>query len=88
MYNASLYAALLLGYTIHFIYCIWGNLRITLSPQAASGFRCRYLLPSVASSVSMRPLLPVGSAQWQPSLPGPHSFNSSTMYNVLLQYQL
>ena len=26
MYNASLYAALLLGYTIHFIYCIWGNL--------------------------------------------------------------
>ena len=21
----SLYAALLLGYTIHFIYCIWGN---------------------------------------------------------------
>ena len=22
----SLYAALLLGYTIHFIYCIWGNL--------------------------------------------------------------
>ena len=29
MYNASLYAALLLGYTIHFIYCIWGNLRIT-----------------------------------------------------------
>ena len=21
------YAALLLGYTIHFIYCIWGNLR-------------------------------------------------------------
>ena len=24
--QASLYAALLLGYTIHFIYCIWGNL--------------------------------------------------------------
>ena len=24
----KVYAALLLGYTIHFIYCIWGNLRI------------------------------------------------------------
>ena len=28
MYNASLYAALLLGYTVHFIYCIWGNFSI------------------------------------------------------------
>ena len=36
----SLYAALLLGYTIHFIYCIWGNLRITVAELiAASGKR-------------------------------------------------
>ena len=32
MYNASLYAALLLGYTIHFIYCIWGNFNSTAKP--------------------------------------------------------
>ena len=30
----SLYAALLLGYTIHFIYCIWGNLRIIAAATA------------------------------------------------------
>jgi len=36
MYNASLYAALLLGYTIHFIYCIWGNLRITVAELIAA----------------------------------------------------
>ena len=28
IYLLSLYAALLLGYTIHFIYCIWGNFSI------------------------------------------------------------
>ena len=33
--QASLYAALLLGYTIHFIYCIWGNLRIAASQSTA-----------------------------------------------------
>ena len=32
----SLYAALLLGYTIHFIYCIWGNLRITVAELIAA----------------------------------------------------
>ena len=39
--QASLYAALLLGYTIHFIYCIWGNLRITVAEliAAANGYR-------------------------------------------------
>ena len=30
------YAALLLGYTIHFIYCIWGNLRITVAELIAA----------------------------------------------------
>ena len=34
--QASLYAALLLGYTIHFIYCIWGNLRITVAELIAA----------------------------------------------------
>ena len=38
---ASLYAALLLGYTIHFIYCIWGNLLISgcmqIAPNASGG---------------------------------------------------
>ena len=34
--KASLYAALLLGYTIHFIYCIWGNLRITVAELIAA----------------------------------------------------
>ena len=32
----ALYAALLLGYTIHFIYCIWGNLRITVAELIAA----------------------------------------------------
>ena len=41
MYNASLYAALLLGYTIHFIYCIWGNLRVA---TAARSCNARYSL--------------------------------------------
>ena len=42
MYNASLYAALLLGYTIHFIYCIWGNLRITVAELIAAADGCSY----------------------------------------------
>ena len=46
MYNASLYAALLLGYTIHFIYCIWGNLRITCCCYAI----CRRAYSDSASS--------------------------------------
>ena len=33
----SLYAALLLGYTIHFIYCIWGNLRIAAAAASSAG---------------------------------------------------
>ena len=36
-YRLVLYAALLLGYTIHFIYCIWGNLRIAASLTAGCG---------------------------------------------------
>ena len=35
--QASLYAALLLGYTIHFIYCIWGNLRIAAAAASSAG---------------------------------------------------
>ena len=43
--TASLYAALLLGYTIHFIYCIWGNLRITVAELIAAMPRhCAMLL--------------------------------------------
>ena len=42
----TLYAALLLGYTIHFIYCIWGNLRITVAELIAAALQplaaCRY----------------------------------------------
>ena len=50
MYNASLYAALLLGYTIHFIYCIWGNLRITVAELiAAAASQCR-LMPLFANA--------------------------------------
>ena len=33
---AAQYAALLLGYTIHFIYCIWGNLHITVAELIAA----------------------------------------------------
>ena len=41
----TLYAALLLGYTIHFIYCIWGNLRITVAELIAAMPRhCAMLL--------------------------------------------
>ena len=48
----TLYAALLLGYTIHFIYCIWGNLRITVAELiAAAASQCR-LMPLFASSDS------------------------------------
>ena len=43
----ALYAALLLGYTIHFIYCIWGNLRITVAELIAA---C--ILPLIALSDS------------------------------------
>ena len=41
----KVYAALLLGYTIHFIYCIWGNLRITVAELIAAMPRhCAMLL--------------------------------------------
>ena len=49
----ALYAALLLGYTIHFIYCIWGNLRITVAEliAAANGYR-QWLLAIASAPVS------------------------------------
>ena len=49
-------AALLLGYTIHFIYCIWGNLRqcrYTVSApawQSLTGHVPRGLSPATLSS--------------------------------------
>ena len=36
IYVSGVDAALLLGYTIHFIYCIWGNLRITVAELIAA----------------------------------------------------
>ena len=50
MYNASLYAALLLGYTIHFIYCIWGNLSLCGNDlQGPKGGPAVVLLPHIAA---------------------------------------
>ena len=54
----SLYAALLLGYTIHFIYCIWGNLRITVAELIAAANGYRQWLLAIASAP-----LPA-TAQW------------------------
>ena len=50
------YAALLLGYTIHFIYCIWGNLRMT-------GSLLRSLQRHIGTAV---PLAAIGSNQRGP----------------------
>ena len=45
----SLYAALLLGYTIHFIYCIWGNLSLCGNDlQGPKGGPAVVLLPHIA----------------------------------------
>ena len=44
----TLYAALLLGYTIHFIYCIWGNLSLCGNDlQGPKGGPAVVLLPHI-----------------------------------------
>ena len=60
MYNASLYAALLLGYTIHFIYCIWGNLSfIAKAPlQGNSNGMMRAIPPCLLCRYLQRELWP------------------------------
>ena len=57
----SVYAALLLGYTIHFIYCIWGNLRITVAELIAA--HCSYaLLLAAEHAIARRQKAAAGAA--------------------------